>query len=64
MWLLPALFVFVLTPVVRDVRTGGGLTHRPAVLLLRAGILTLMAVVWSVMVLDQLPCFLGIPNCD
>lgn len=64
LWLLPAAFVVVLAPVVRAARAGRGVTSNPAGLLLRAALSTLIAVTWGVILFDQLPCFMGVPNCD
>ena len=50
LWLLPALFVLIL-------RTSG---YR----LLRVAALLAIALFWGGVVADQMPCFLGVPNCD
>ena len=59
LWLLPTLFLFLLLPILRRnnrmSRTG---------VLLRVSSLVLLATVWGWGVADQMPCFLGIPNCD
>jgi hypothetical protein len=36
----------------------------PVALLLRITFLALILVFWVSLVNDQMPCFLGIPNCD
>jgi hypothetical protein len=64
MWLLPAAFVLILMPVVREARAGKVLMSNPPGLLLRAALLILIAWLWAGIVLDQIPCFLGVPNCD
>ena len=61
MWLLAAGFFAGLFVLVREVRAGGA---RPAVLLLRATVLIPVVWFWIGLVLDQMPCFLGVPNCD
>ncbi|HLL77163.1 MAG TPA: hypothetical protein VK421_18060 [Pyrinomonadaceae bacterium] len=64
MWVLPALFVAVLLPLVRNVRAGQSVVANPVSLSLRIAFLALVAVVWTWALADQLPCFLGVPNCD
>ena len=59
LWALQAVFAGLMGPVVRTVRAG-----RPAWVLLGVVVLAMLAFVWASVVLDQLPCFLGVPNCD
>jgi hypothetical protein len=64
MWILPALFVLVLTPIVRDLRAGIRMTANPLTVVPRLALLILITWLWLGLVIDQLPCFLGVPNCD
>jgi hypothetical protein len=32
--------------------------------LLRVGFSALILMMWAGIIIDQLPCFLGVPNCD
>jgi hypothetical protein len=64
LWLLSATFVFVLRPIVRDAREGHAILARPGSLALRLAALTALACLWGAIVMDQMPCFLGVPNCD
>ncbi|HET8546528.1 MAG TPA: hypothetical protein VFL57_00915 [Bryobacteraceae bacterium] len=64
LWLLPTAFVVTIAPVVRSVRTGDSVLSRPVTLVFRTGLLALIAVLWMGLIRDQLPCFLGVPNCD
>lgn len=64
LWLLPAAFVVVLVPLVRAARAGNSITANPISLLFRLTTLALIAVFWGGLLIDQLPCFLGVPNCD
>jgi hypothetical protein len=61
MWLLSASFVFVVTPPVRNraQRVNEGVRVLPRVVLVAA-----IAWMWLGLVADQMPCFLGVPNCD
>lgn len=64
LWLLPMAFIVILMPTARTVRAGNGITANPFNLLFRVAFLTLIATVWGWGVIDQLPCFMGVPNCD
>ncbi|RIK32348.1 MAG: hypothetical protein DCC56_00640 [Anaerolineae bacterium] len=64
MWLLPTLFIVVLIPIVQNIRAGNTLMAHPLSLLLRVILLLFIAWFWSSLVIDQMPCFLGVPNCD
>jgi hypothetical protein len=64
LWLLPTAFIVVLAPMARTVRAGSGIMANPVALLVRVAFLVLVAMVWGSLLVDQLPCFLGVPNCD
>ena len=64
LWLLPTAFIVVLVPMVRTVRAGKSIFANPMTLLLRVAFLALIATIWGWGFIDQLPCFLGVPNCD
>jgi hypothetical protein len=59
LWLLPTIFIFTLTPIGQNVRAGNSLA-----LLIRVALLLAIAILWGGIVADQLPCFMGVPNCD
>ena len=63
LWLLPVTFLAVLSPMVRHARTGNE-SSTAAVFFLRLTFLAIVALVWGSLLVDQLPCFLGAPNCD
>lgn len=63
LWLLPFSFVLILTPIVRDL-TARRSDLAPRLLLPRAALLIFIAWFWVSVTADQLPCFLGVPNCD
>ena len=50
LWAVPLLFVLLL-------RAHGWLAVRVVVMIA-------LAVFWGSLVIDQMPCFLGVPNCD
>jgi hypothetical protein len=64
LWLLSAAFAFVLRPIVLDAREGYPILARPGSLALRVAALTALACAWGAIVMDQMPCLLGVPNCD
>ena len=64
MWLLPVLFILTVTPLIRNVRAGNSLLANPILLLVRVVFLSFLVWMWFGILLDQMPCFLGVPNCD
>lgn len=64
MWLLALSFMFTLMPILQSVRGGNRNMLHPASVLPRIAVLMLVAALWLGLVLDQMPCFLGVPNCD
>lgn len=63
LWLLGALFVMLLTTVGRNMRR---IRSRSSSLYFFAALVSLMmvGVAWAGIVFDQMPCFMGVPNCD
>jgi hypothetical protein len=59
--LLPVAAIITLRPVVRGLRAGAGVTANPVNLLLGAAIFIFITIVFIV---DQYPCWIGVPNCD
>jgi hypothetical protein len=64
LWLLPTAFILILVPVVRAARDGNRVTAHPAGLWLRVAVLALIALAWGGILIDQMPCLTGVPNCD
>ena len=64
LWLLPSLFVFVLIPIVQDLRSGKNILTNPVGLLLRAVLMGMFALMWINTLADQWPCFMGVLYCD
>jgi len=64
LWLLSIAFIIGGAPIVRTVRAGGSLLAHPVTLLFRFVLLALLAIAWVGVIRDQMPCFLGVPNCD
>ena len=62
LWLLPAVFLLLMLPAVRSLRMHE--RAAPFGLLVRITLCVLVVMAWGGLVLDQLPCFLGVPNCD
>jgi hypothetical protein len=63
MWLLGLTLLALVMPILRSLATGNRAMANPS-LLLRGVFLILIASVWATLVADQMPCFLGVPNCD
>jgi hypothetical protein len=64
LWLLGAAFIFILMPVLRNTPLRDKSIINPLSLFLRAALLIVIAWLWVGIVLDQMPCFLGVPYCD
>jgi hypothetical protein len=64
LWLLPTAFIAILVPLVRSARAGQSLMANPFTLLSRVALLALIVMVWGGILIDQMPCFMGVPNCD
>ena len=64
MWFLSTTITLILTSLVRSVRARRSAMVSPLGLVLRGACLIPFAWLWVVLVLDQMPCFLGVPNCD
>ncbi len=64
LWLLSMAFIVILAPIVRTLRAGNNIMAHPTNLLFRVAFLALIAIIWAGILIDQLPCFLGVPNCD
>ena len=64
MWLLPMAFIVILMPILRSLPAGNRTMPSPLSLFPRVVLLLLIAWLWVSLVQDQMPCFLGVPNCD
>lgn len=64
MWLLPLSFIVILMPILRGLPAGNRNMPSPLGLLPRVVLLILIAWLWIALLIDQMPCFLGVPNCD
>ena len=64
LWLLPTVFIATLLPIVKSVRGERGAKAHPVTILLGGIVLVIVAAMWGGLVVDQMPCFLGVPNCD
>lgn len=64
LWLLPVIFILMLLRVGRTRWPRDVLRTHSRSLWARVGVLILVACLWISVLLDQIPCFLGVPNCD
>lgn len=62
--LLPAGFIVSLVPVVRNARAGNRSTAYLTNLIIAAGLFIFIATLIIIFVIDQYPCWIGVPNCD
>ena len=53
-----------LVPIMQNVRGGSSMVAHPMNLVLAVAILIAIAMTWGALLVDQIPCFLGVPNCD
>jgi hypothetical protein len=51
-------------PIVRTLQAGGSLFAHPIHLLIITLILSTLAIGLGGLIVDQWPCFMGVPNCD
>ena len=63
-WFLQAIFIYFLKPVMKNPVKNNFLLQAVTSLWLRVPVLLFVGVIWSIIIVDQLPCFLGVPNCD
>lgn len=64
-WLLAVVaFVVSVAPVVRSARAGDGIAADPISLAVSAAILVVVLSFVGGIVVDQYPCWIGVPNCD
>jgi hypothetical protein len=61
LWVLPFAFVLLFPGVWPSTRKGAATQLRR---LVTTVCLLGIALLWGAIVLDQMPCFLGVPNCD
>lgn len=61
LWLVPVAFIVLVRPVVR---ADSGVTFLSVNTLVRLAFAILLVFFWGSLVADQMPCFLGVPNCD
>jgi hypothetical protein len=64
MWLLPAAAMVLLTPLVTRPRAPRDVVSNRFALVARVALAVAIAWFWVGLVQDQMPCFLGVPNCD
>ena len=63
LWLLPLVVLVILIPLVQSLRARTT-NASPVRLLLTIASAAVIAWLWLLVLIDQLPCFIGVPNCD
>ena len=56
-------FTLLLILIIKNIRIGNKINITP-VLFIQVGFLILIGVFGIMILIDQMPCFLGVPNCD
>ena len=64
LWLMPFLLLVLMIPVVRHLRSGNGLDRNRVIFVLKTALAIGIVVIWVNILMDQAPCFMGVPNCD
>lgn len=64
MWLMAVAFIVILMPILRSRQATHQTVPSSLSVLARIALLILIAWLWIGLVIDQMPCFLGVPNCD
>lgn len=64
MWLMALTFIVILMPILRSYQASNQTAPSSLSVLPRIVLLALIAWIWVSLVIDQMPCFLGVPNCD
>jgi hypothetical protein len=62
--LLIVAFIVIPSPIVRNVRAGSSITANPVNLILTVAILFFIIMFVGGIIVDQYPCWIGVPNCD
>jgi len=62
--LLPVAFIVSVAPIGQTMRTGGSLLAHPINLVLAVAILVFITTIVGSIIIDQYPCWIGVPNCD
>jgi hypothetical protein len=64
MWLLPLLLILIATPIMQSIRARERITANPIIFVVRVVLIAFLVWMWFGILIDQMPCFLGVPNCD
>jgi hypothetical protein len=63
LWLLAVTFILIFLSVIHDIKAGAGFFRNPLVLIKTILLITFAGLLMGI-VIDQMPCFLGVPHCD
>ena len=64
LWILPTVAIYVAAPLFARLRRNEYPRPDPLSVALRLVALMPVAIMWFALIKDQMPCFLGVPNCD
>ena len=64
LWMVSLSFFLILIQLIRQLRTAKKSRTNFTGFIIGVPALVLLAWFWGMVVVDQMPCFLGLPNCD
>ena len=64
LWLLPVIFFWLLLSSLKDYKYKENSLKNSILFWSKIVLLLIVTGLWLVILEDQIPCFLGIPNCD
>ncbi len=64
MWLMAFSFAFIFFPTIGNLRAGRTRSTNPFIVVPGLASLFVLAWAWLGLIIDQMPCFLGVPLCD
>jgi hypothetical protein len=64
LWFLAMVFFVTVLPMLRTIHTRNNILAQSVYLLMRVTVLMLIAWMWTAILTDQMPCFLGVLRCD
>lgn len=64
LWLLSTIFFLALVSVIKNLRTGEKSSINLFKFVITSLFMLLVSFIWLTILMDQINCFLGVPNCD
>src|SRR5688572_22323912 len=64
LWFLQAIFIYLIKWGLAKPATGNRIAQTTLSLWFRVPVLLFVGLIWTIIIADQMPCFLGVANCD